>query len=219
MNIIKNYLIDRNNMHMINEVKPNEAVIVCNHHIMEQLLKKGVTFKEMYSGVFIISSINGNSTLKDIEKINRVIRLYNPDFIDEGNLVAQISQEKMDIFFQNYFWSKRQKRTMHIRKVEYRGKPYDLDKGSLMVTYQEGKRGQEYTFNFGDGRTQLLGYNESDVRIEDVWDKYLFDETVKPWLEKNKLNLALEVHSSSTSPNKRSESVINSIELYDDLNR
>lgn len=219
MNIIKNYLISRNNMHVINEIKPNEAVIVCNHHIMEQLIKKGVTFKEMYPGVFIISSINGNSILQDTEKIDRVIRLYNPDFLDDSNLVAQMTQEKMDIFFQNYFWSKKQKRTMHIRKVEYKGKPYDVDQGSLIVTYQEGKRGREFTFNFGDGRTQLLGYNEDDIRIEDVWDKYLFDETVKPWLEKNKLNLALEVHSSSTSPSKQSESVVNSMKLYDDLNR
>ncbi len=216
MKIIESYLISRSNMHVINEIKPNEAVIVCNHNIMEQLLKKGVTFKEMYPGVFIISSIDGKPILQDIEKIDRVIRLYNPDFLDDSNLVAQMSQEKMDTFFQNYLWSKKQKRTMHIRKVEYKGKTYDVDQGSLVVKYQEGKRGREFTFNFGDGRTQLLGYNEAAVRIEDVWDKYLFDETVKPWLEKNKLNLALEVH---TSPNKQSDSVINSMELDDDLSR
>ncbi len=50
-------------------------------------------------------------------------------------------------------------------------------------------------------------------------DKNLFDETVKPWLEKNKFNLALEVHNSSTSPSKQSESVVNSMGLYEDLNR
>ena len=40
---------------------------------MEQLSKKGVTFDEMYPGVFIVTSLNGNSTMQDIEKINNKI--------------------------------------------------------------------------------------------------------------------------------------------------
>lgn len=57
---------------------------------MEQLSKTGVTFAEMYLGVFIVISLNGNSTMQDIEKINRLIRLYNPELIDESNLVTQM---------------------------------------------------------------------------------------------------------------------------------
>ena len=63
MNIIKTYSIDRNNIHIDNELKPNEAIIVCNHYIMEQLSRKGVIFDEMYPGVFIVTSLNGNSTM------------------------------------------------------------------------------------------------------------------------------------------------------------
>lgn len=214
MNTIKNYLVNRNNISVGNELKPNEAIIVCNHYIMEELSRKGVTFKEMYPGVFIVTSLKGNPTLQDIEKINRIIRLYNPELIDEGNLVAQMSQERMDAFFQNHFWTDKQKKKMHIKRVEYRGSRFDIDPGSLIVTYQEGKKGQEFTFKFGDGRTQLLGYTEDGVRIEDVWDMYLFDETVKPWLEKNKLNLSLEVHNNSpVSNNKNEPQTVGTIEL------
>ena len=181
---------------------------------MEQLSKKGVTFDEMYPGVFIVTSLNGNSTMQDIEKINRLIRLYDPDLIDESGLVAQMSQEKIDAFFQNHFWSDREKKKMHIKSVEYRGNRFDIDQGSLIVTYQEGKRGKEFTFNFRDGSTNLLGYTEDGVRIEDVWDRYLFDETVKPWLEKNKLRLSLEVHNSPTVLNNQNKaSVTRTIEL------
>lgn len=214
MNIIETYSININNIHIGNELKPNEAIIVCNHYIMEQLSKKGVTFDEMYPGVFIVTSLNGNSTMQDIEKINRLIRLYNPELMDESNLVAQMSQEKMDAFFQNHFWSDREKKKMHIKSVEYRGNRFDIDQGSLIVTYQEGKRGKEFTFNFRDGSTNLLGYTEDGVRIEDVWDRYLFDETVKPWLEKNKLRLSLEVHNSPTVLNNQNKaSVTRTIEL------
>lgn len=184
MNIIKSYLVNKNNINIGDELKTNEAIIVCNHYIMEQLSKKGVTFKEMYPGVFIVTSFKGNQTLQDTGKINRIIRLYNPELIDEGNLVAQMSQEKIDAFFQNYFWSDKEKKKMRIKGVEYRGDRSDIDPGSLIVTYQEGKRGQEFTFRFRDGSTQLLGYTKDGVRIEDVWDMYLFDETIKPWLEK-----------------------------------
>lgn len=93
MNIIKNQKVNRNNIDIDNKLEPNEAVIVCNHYIKEKLLKKGVAFKEMYPGVFIVTSINGNSTLKDIDKITRAIRLYNPDLIDDGNLVSRMTEE------------------------------------------------------------------------------------------------------------------------------
>lgn len=205
MNIIKNYLVNRNNINIGNELKSNEAIIVCNHYIMEQLSKKGVTFDEMYPGVFIVTSLSGNSTMQDIEKINRLIRLYNPELIDESNLVAQLSQEKMDAFFQNHFWSDREKKKMHIKSVEYRGKRFDFEQGSLIVTYQEGKTGEEFNYIFGDGITQLLGYTEDGIRIEDVWDRYLFDETVKPWLEKNKLRLSLKVQNSTNALNHQNE--------------
>ena len=205
MNIIKTYSIDSNNIHIDNELKPNEAIIVCNHYIMEQLSRKGVTFDEMYPGVFIVTSLNGNSTMQGIEKINRLIRLYNPDLIDESNLVAQMSQEKMDAFFQNHWWSDGEKKKMHIKRVEYRGNRFDIDPGSLIVTYQEGKRGKEFTFSFRDGSTDLLGYTEDWVRIEDVWDRYLFDETVKTLIEKIKLLLSLKVNNSSTVLNNQNE--------------
>lgn len=214
MNVIKNYLVNRNNISIGNELKPNEAIIVCNQHIMEELSRKGVTFKKMYPGVFIVTSLKGNPTLQDIEKINRIVRLYNPELIDEGNLVAQMSQEKMDAFFQNNFWSDKQKKKMHIKGIEYRGSRFDIDPGSLIVTYQEGKKGQKVTFKFGDGRTQLLGYTEDGVRIEDVWDMYLFNETVRPWLEKNKFNLSLEVHDNSpVSNSKNNARTASTIEL------
>lgn len=214
MNIIKNQLVNRNNIDINHKLKPNEAMIVCNHYIKEKLLKKGVTFKEMYPGVFIVTSLKGNSTLQDITKISRVIRLYNPELIDEGNLVSQMSEEKMDVFFQNYFWSDKLAKKMNIKKVEYRGDCFDINPGSLIVTYQEGKRGREFTYTFRDGCTNLLGYTKDDVRIEDVWDRYLFDETVKPWLEKNKLNLSLEVHNnSSVSNNKNATKMPRTIEL------
>ena len=64
------------------------------------------------------------------------------------------------------------------------------------------------------GSTDLLGYTEDWVRIEDVWDKYLFDETVKPWLEKNKLRLSVKVHNSSTVLNNQNKArVTRTIEL------
>jgi len=107
---------------------------------MEQLSRKGVTFKEIYPWVFIVTSLNGNPTLQDIEKVNRIIRFYNPELIGEGNLVAQMSQEKMDKFFQNHFWSDKQKKKMQIKRVEYRGNRFSIDPGSLIVTYQEGKK-------------------------------------------------------------------------------
>jgi hypothetical protein len=215
LNIIKNQKVNRNNINIDNELQPNEAVIVCNHYIKEKLLNKGITFKEMYPGVFIVTSINGNSTLQNIDKISRVIRLCNSDLINEGDLVSQMSEKKMDTFFQEHFWSDRQKKKMHIKKVEYKGKEDDYEPGVLIVTYQEGKRGREFTFKFGDGWTQLLGYTEDEVRIEDVWDRYLFDETVKPWLEKNKFNLSLEVNNNSpiTTTNSNVSKISRSIEL------
>lgn len=208
MNIIKNQKVNRNNVDINNELQPNETIIVCNRSIMQQLSKKGVTFKEMYPGVFIVTSLKGKSTLQDIDKISRVIRLYNPDLIDEGDLVSQMSEEKMDTFFQKYHWFDKRAKKMNIKKVEYKGKEDDYEPGTLIVTYQEGKRGREFTFKFGDGWTQLLGYTKDEVRIEDVWDRYLFDETVKPWLEKNKLNLSLEVHNNSSIPNNRNDTKI-----------
>lgn len=214
MNIIKNQLVNRNNIDIDNELQPNEAIIVCNNYIKEKLLKKGVTFKEMYPGVFIVTSVKGNATLQDIEKISRVIRLYNPELIDEGTLVSQMSEEKMDAFFQMYHWSDRRQKKMNIKKVEYKGAEDDYDPGFLFVTYQEGKRGREFTYTFGDGCTDLLGYTRDNVRIEDVWDRYLFDETVKPWLEKNKLNLSLEVHNNSSGlNNKEKQKILSTIEL------
>ena len=57
MNIINSCLLNRNNINIANEPKPNEAIIVCNKSIMQQLSKKGVTFKEMYPGVFIVTSL------------------------------------------------------------------------------------------------------------------------------------------------------------------
>lgn len=208
MNIIKTQKVNRNNINIDNELKPNEAVIVGNHYIKEKLLNKGITFKEMYPGVFIVTSINGNSTLQDIHKINRAIRLYDPDLIDEGHLVSQMSEEKMDAFFQKYHWSDKREKKMNIKKVEYKGKEDDYEPGVLIVTYQEGKRGREFTFKFGDGWTQLLGYTKDEVRIEDVWDRYLFDETVKPWLEKNKFNLSLEVNNNSPISNNRNDTKV-----------
>ena len=215
LNIIKKQKVNRNNVNIDNELQPNEAIIVCNISIMQQLLKKGVTFKEMYPGVFIVTSLKGKSTLQDIDKVSRVIRLYNPDLIDEGDLVSQMSEKKMDTFFKEHFWSDRQKKKMHIKKVEYKGKEDDYEPGILIVTYQEGKMGREFTFKFGDGWTQLLGYTEDEVRIEDVWDRYLFDETVKPWLEKNKFNLSLEVNNNSsiTTTNSNVSKTSRSIEL------
>ncbi len=184
MNIIKNQLVNRNNVNIDFELQPNEVIIVCNNYIKEELLKKGVTFKEMYPGVFIVTSLKGNSTLQDINKITMVIRLYNPDLIDEGNLVSQMSEEKMDAFFQKHHWGvEKRKKKMNIKKCEYKGKEDDYEPGTLIVTYQEGKMGREYTFKFGDGWTQLLGYTKDEVRIEEVWDRYLFNETVKSWLE------------------------------------
>ena len=97
---------------------------------------------------------------------------------------------------------------MHIKKFEYKGPEDDYDPGFLFVTYQEGKRGREFTYTFRDGCTDLLGYTKDDVRIEDVWDRYLFDETIKPWLEKNKLNLSLEVHNNSSISNNRNDTKI-----------
>ena len=216
MNIIKNCILNRKNINIDYEPETNEAIIVCNTYIMEQLSKKGLTFREMYPGVFIVTSLKGNSTLQDIEKITRVIRLYNPELTDDGNLVSQMSEEKMDAFFQNHFWSDSQKKKMHIKKVEYRGDRFDTNPGFLVVTYQEGKRGKEFTFNFGDGWTELLGYTKDDVRIEDVWDRYLFDETVKPWLEKNKFNLSIEVHNNSPlSDNKNDTKIVRMPELQE----
>lgn len=214
LNIIKKQKVNRNNVDIDNELQPNEAIIVCNISIMQQLLKKGVTFKEMYPGVFIVTSLKGKSTLQDIDKISRVIRLYNPDLIDEGDLVSQMSEKKMDTFFQKNNWFDKKSKKMNMKKVEYKGKEDDYEPGVLIVTYQEGKIGREFTFKFGDGWTQLLGYTEDDVRIEVVWDRYLFDETVKPWLEKNKLNLSLEVHSNlPVSDNENKLKITRTIEL------
>ena len=98
---------------------------------------------------------------------------------------------------------------MHIKSVEYRGKRFDIHPGSLIVTYQEGKQGEDFTFEFGDGWTQLIGYNEDWVRIEDRWDRYLFNETVKPWLKKHKLRLSLGVHTSPDALKSKSESIVN----------
>ena len=170
----------------------------------------------MYPGVFIVTSLNGNTRLQDIENITKVIRLYNPELIDEGNLVSQMSEEKMDVFFHNHFWSDSQKKKMNIKKVEYRGDRFDTNPGFLIVTYQEGKRGKEFTFNFGDGWTELLGYTKHDVRIEEVWDRYLFDETVKPWLVKNKFNLSLEVHNNlPLSDNKNGTKIVRTPSLQE----
>jgi len=51
------------------------------------------------------------------------------------------------------------------------------------------------------------------VRIEDIWDRYLFDETVKLWLEKNKLGLSLEVHNNSPVSNKGKSQIVGTITL------
>lgn len=120
----------------------------------------------------------------------------------------------MDAFFQKYHWSDKRKKKMNIRKVEYKGPEDDYEPGILIVKYQEGKRGREFTFKFGDGFTQLLGYTKDGVRIENVWDRYLFDETVKPWLEKNKFNLSIEVNNNSTvTTNNNVSKIFTSIEL------
>lgn len=209
MKAIKNECINGKNLNIDFELKPNEAMIVCNRQIMEQLSRKGVTFREMYPGVFIVTSLKGNRTLQDIEKINRAIILYDPALIADGALVAQMSAEKIDDFFQQYFWSDGQKKRMHIMQAEYRGGRQEIDPGALIVTYQEGKKGRFFEYTFRDGCTSLLGYTKNDVRIEDVWDRYLFDNTVKTWLEKNKLNLVVEVHKKSPLPQskKRAETV------------
>ena len=209
MNIIKNYNVNKHNINICFELEPNEAIIVCNHYIKEQLSKKGVTFDEMYPGIFLVTSLNGNSTMQNIENIDRLIKLYNPEFINENNLVSLMSQEKMDDFFQKYHWGEKEKKRMHIKSVEYRGKRFDIHPGSLIVTYQEGKKGKDFSFEFGDGWTQLLGYTEDWVRIEDRWDRYLFNETVKPWLEKNKLRLSLGVHTSPNALNSKKEYRVN----------
>lgn len=205
MNIIRNQLVDKNYINISDELKSNEAIIVSNHRIMEGLSKKGVTFEEMYPGVYIVTSLNGKSTMQDIDSINRLIKLYNPELIDESNLVAQMSQEQMERFFQEYFWTDKEKKRMHIRNVEYKGKPYDIERGSLIVTYQEGKKGKEYACSFRDGSTELLGYNQDGIRIENIWDRFLFDETVKPWLEKNKLRLSLGTYNKTTEKGKTSK--------------
>ena len=72
----------------------------------------------------------------------------------------------------------------------------------MIVTYQEGKKGKEYSCSFRDGSTQLLGYTKNGIRIEDVWDIFLFNETVKPWLEKNKLRLSLGSYDKTTEKAK-----------------
>ena len=210
MNIIKNQLVNRNNIDIENELKPNEAIIVCSQYIKEKLLKKGINFKEMYPGVFIVTSLRGNPTLQNIDNISRVIRLYNPDVIDEGSLVYQMSKEKIDAFFQKYHWHDIGKKKMNIKKVEYKGKEYHFP-GYLIVTYQEGKKGREISFNFGDGWTELLGFTKDDVLIEDEWDKYLFNETVRPWLEKNKFNLSLEVYNNVSVFNNKNDTKIHRI--------
>lgn len=56
----------------------------------------------MYPGIFLVTSLNGNSTMHNIEKIDKLNILYNPEFINENNLVSLMSQEKMDDFFQKY---------------------------------------------------------------------------------------------------------------------
>ena len=217
MNIIKNYFVGKDNINIGVEPKSNEAIIVGNHYIMNQLSKKGVTFDQMYPGIFIVTSLNGNPTIQDIEKINRLIKLYNPDLINEGNLVSKMSKEKMDAFFQNYFWTENQKKKMIFKNLEYRGDKFDIEQGSLIITYQEGKKGKEYTYIFGDGRTQLLGYVENGMRIEDVWDRYLFDETVKPWLEKNKLRISLQANNSKeTLSNEKRTNTVETIELKEE---
>lgn len=202
MNIIKNHLVERYNIDISDELKSNEAIIVCNQYIMKQLSKKGVTFEEMYPGVYIVTSLKGKSTMKEIEKINSLIRIYNPEYKDENNLVAQISKEQMETFFKNHFWTDKEKKRMHIKNVEYKGKRFDIERGSLIVTYQEGKKGKEYSCSFRDGSTQLLGYTKNGIRIEDVWDTFLFNETVKPWLEKNKLRLSLGSYDKTTEKAK-----------------
>ena len=209
MNIIKNIKVDKNNINIYFELEPNEAIIVCSHYIKEQLSKKGVTFDEMYPDIFLVTSLNGNSTMHNIEKIDRLIKLYNPEFINQNNLVSLMSQEKMDEFFQKYHWGKGEKNRMHIKSVEYRGKRFDIHHGALIVVYQEGKKGKDFSFEFGDGWTELHGYKEDGVRIEDIWDRYLFNETVKPWLKKNKLRLSLGVHTSPDALNSKSESIVN----------
>ena len=198
MDIIEYKNITRYNIQIFEDLEPNKAVLVCNQYIMEQLSQKGVTFEKMYPGVFIVTSINGQSRLQDIEKINGIIKLCSRDLIDEGYLVSQMSQEKMDTFFQRYFWNERDKKIMKIQGVKY-NEEWINSTGYIIVTYQKGKKGREFTYRFSDGATQLLGYTADNIRIEDVWNKFLFDETVKPWLEKNKLRLSVAVYDSSTS--------------------
>ena len=64
MNIIRNQLVDKNYINISDDLKNNEAIIVSNHRIMEELSKKGVTFEEMYPGVYIVTSLNGKSTMQ-----------------------------------------------------------------------------------------------------------------------------------------------------------
>lgn len=52
-----------------------------------------------------------------------------------------------------------------------------------------------------------------------IADKYLFDETIKPWLNKNKFNLSLELHNSSPDPNnKNTPQTVETIELEENNN-
>ena len=206
MNQIVSYEVNKNNICFNAELKPNEAIVVCNHYIKEQLEKKGAKFDEMYPGVFIVTSIKGKSTMGNIEGINKIIILYNSKLFPDNNLVAQMSLKKMDEFFQKYYWADKQKKELEIKCIEYRDRQSYYEIGSLIVTYKDEKSGNEYQFSFRDSSTQLTGWTENWTRIEDIWRDYLFNETVKPYLEKNKFRLSLKSDSDSNKIIKPNDS-------------
>ena len=206
MNTIVSYEVNINNICYSAKLKPNEAIVVCNHYIKEQLEKKGAKFDEMYPGVCIVTSIKGKSTMGNIEGINKIIILYNSKLFPDNNLVAQMSLKKMDEFFQKYYWDDKQKKELKIKCIEYRDRRSDYEIGSLIVTYKDKKSGKEYQFSFRDSSTQLTGWTENWTRIEDIWRDYLFNETVKPYLEKNKFRLSLKSDSDSNKIIKPNDS-------------
>lgn len=206
MNQIVSYEVNKNNICFNAELKPNEAIVVCNHYIKEQLEKKGVKFDEMYPGVFIVTSIKGKSTMGNVEGINKIFILYNSELFPDNTLVAQMSLEKMDEFFQKYYWADEQKKKLKIKCIEYRDRQSDYEIGSLIVTYKDKKSGNEYQFSFGDSCTQLTGWTENGARIEDIWRDYLFNNTVKSYLEKNKFRLFLKSNNDSNKTTKPNHS-------------
>ena len=172
---------------------------------MEELSKKGVTFEEMYPGVFIVTSINGNQILQDVRKINRVIRLYHYDLINESDLVCQISEEKIDEFFQRYVWTEIEKERMQLINFEYRKGISDTVPSSLLVTYKDSKTGRELTYGFRDDTIDFFGFHDVRARMDDLWDKFLFDETVKSWSSRNNNRVSNEEEQDEINPEERTQ--------------